>query len=109
MKTLVFYFVPLAVYAAVNNFVEAIAWPHYLVLLFAFLAFQLGRLRYPKDAVPPAAKVTQAVFYALAVAVIFRDKYLDTGLVNLLVILTTVFVLVELFVVKPAKPGNKPS
>ncbi|MBT2582096.1 hypothetical protein J7E21_04690 [Planococcus sp. ISL-109] len=102
MKTLLFYFLPLAIYAAVNNGVsEDLSWPYYLILLLAFLMFQLGRLRYPKNAVPPAAKVTQAVFYVLAVAMIFRDKYLDAGLVNLMIVLATVFVVVELFITKP--------
>lgn len=102
MKTLLFYFLPLAVYAGVNNWVqEELTWPYYLILLFAFLLFQLGRLRYPKNALPKAAKVTQAVFYALAVMMIFRDQFLDAGLVNLMIVLATVFVVVELFVTKP--------
>lgn len=102
VKTLLLYFLPLAVYAAINNMISGnLAWPHYLILLFAFLMFQLGRLRYPKNAVPPAAKVTQAVFYALAVMMIFRDKYLDAGLVNLMIVLSAVFVVVELIIAKP--------
>lgn len=102
VKTLLFYFVPLAVYAAVNNGISnELSWPYYLILLLAFLMFQLGRLRYPKNAIPPAAKVTQAVFYGLAVVMIFRDKYLDASLVNLMVVLATVFVIVELVIAKP--------
>lgn len=107
MKTLLFYFLPLAAYAGVNNWIkEDLTWPYYLILLFAFLLFQLGRLRYPKNDMPKAAKVTQAVFYVLAVMMIFRDQFLDAGLVNLMIVLTTVFVVVELMITKPQPNTN---
>ncbi|MDN5710623.1 MAG: hypothetical protein L0G95_14360 [Planococcus sp. (in: firmicutes)] len=107
MKTLLLYLVPLIVYALMNNLVnDSFTWPQYLILLFAFLAFQLGRLRYPKNEVPPAAKVTQAVFYVLTVAIIFRDKYLDAGLVNLMIALVAVFVIVEWIIAKPQQKAN---
>nr|WP_316046512.1 hypothetical protein [Planococcus glaciei] len=48
MKSVLFYFIPLAMFAAVNNLVDRLYWPYYLVLLLAFLVFQLARVRYPK-------------------------------------------------------------
>lgn len=96
MKSVLFYFIPLGVFAVVNNLVDRLYWPYYLVLLLAFLVFQLARLRYPKDAVPPIAKVTQAIFYILTVAFIFRDQYLNPLLINVLLGITLGIVIVEI-------------
>ncbi|ANU28204.1 hypothetical protein [Planococcus versutus] len=96
MKSLLFYFIPLLVFAVVNNFVSVFSWPHYLVLLIAFLIFQLARTRYPKDAIPFIAKITQAVFYILTVATIFRDQFLTPLLINVLLGVTLGFVIVEI-------------
>jgi len=96
LKSVLFYFIPLGVFAAVNNLVDRLYWPYYLVLLLAFLVFQLARLRYPKDAVPPIAKVTQAIFYILTVSFIFRDQYLNPLLINVLLGITLGIVIVEI-------------
>ncbi|MBZ5202211.1 hypothetical protein HU147_13365 [Planomicrobium chinense] len=96
MKSVLFYFIPLAMFAAVNNLVDRLYWPYYLVLLLAFLVFQLARVRYPKDAVPPIAKVSQAIFYILTVAFIFRDQYLDPWIINVLLGITLGIVIVEI-------------
>ncbi|WP_224076892.1 hypothetical protein [Planococcus chinensis] len=93
---MLFYFIPLAMFAAVNNLVDRLYWPYYLVLLLAFLVFQLARVRYPKDAVPPIAKVSQAIFYILTVAFIFRDQYLDPWIINVLLGITLGIVIVEI-------------
>ena len=96
MKSVLFYFVPLAVFAVVNNLVDRLYWPYFLILLLAFLMFQLARLRYPKDTVPPVAKITQMVFYILTVAFIFRDQYLDPLIINVLLGVTLGIVIVEI-------------
>ncbi|MDN7243994.1 hypothetical protein [Planococcus shenhongbingii] len=96
MKSVLFYFVPLIVYAMINNLVERLYWPYYVALLLAFLGFQLARLRYPKDAVPPIAKITQGIFYILTVAFIFRDQYLNPLMINVLLGITLVIVIVEI-------------
>ncbi|CEG22663.1 hypothetical protein BN1080_01596 [Planococcus massiliensis] len=96
MNSLLFYFIPLIIFGVINNWIEQFSWPYYLVLLLAFLLFQLARLRYPKDAVPGIAKISQGLFYALTVAIILRDKYLDAALVNVLIAFTLVAVLVEI-------------
>lgn len=83
-------------FAAVNNLVDRLYWPYYLVLLLAFLVFQLARVRYPKDAVPPIAKISQAIFYILTVAFIFRDQYLDPWIINVLLGVTLGIVIVEI-------------
>jgi hypothetical protein len=96
LKSVLFYFVPIAVYAVINNTVDRLYWPYFLVLLLAFLMFQLARLRYPKDAVPPAAKITQGAFYIVTVAFIFRDLYLEPLIINVLLGVTLGIVLVEI-------------
>ncbi|SDH13591.1 hypothetical protein SAMN04487975_10347 [Planococcus glaciei] len=105
MKSVLFYFIPLAMFAAVNNLVDRLYWPYYLVLLLAFLVFQLARVRYPKDAVPPIAKISQAVFYILTVAFIFRDQYLDPWIINVLLGVTLGIVIVEIMQYKK-KPSS---
>ncbi|MGO1060042.1 hypothetical protein ACTL32_12985 [Planococcus sp. FY231025] len=104
MKSVLFYLVPLAVFALVNNLVDRLYWPWFVTLLLAFLMFQLARLRYPKDGVPPIAKASQAFFYILTVAFIFRDQYLDPFIINLLLGVTLGIVIVELM-----KHRKKPS
>lgn len=96
MNSLLFYFVPLLVFGVINNFIGQFSWPYYLVLLLAFLMFQLARLRYPKDAVPGIAKISQGLFYLLTVAIIFRDQYLNVTLVNVLIGITLGVVIVEI-------------
>lgn len=96
MKSVLFYFIPLLIFAVVNNTVAVLTWPYYLVLLLAFLVFQLARMRYPKDAIPPIAKITQAAFYILTVATIFRDQFLDALIINLLLGITFGLVIVEI-------------
>lgn len=96
MNSLLFYFVPLIVFGAVNNFVGQFSWPYYVVLLLAFLMFQLARLRYPKDAVPAIAKISQGMFYLLTVAIIFRDHYLNAAIINVLIGITLGVVIVEI-------------
>lgn len=100
MKSLLFYFIPLVVFAISNHFVAVFSWPHYLVLLIAFLMFQLARTRYPKDALPAIAKITQAAFYILTVATIFRDQFLSPAVINVLLGITLGLVLVELYQTK---------
>lgn len=100
VKSVLFYFIPLLVFAVINNVVEVLSWPYYLVLLVAFLVFQLARIRYPKDAIPPIAKITQAAFYILTVATIFRDKYLDPLLINVLLGVALGLVIIELLQTK---------
>lgn len=100
VKSVLFYFIPLLVFAVINNVVEVLSWPYYLVLLVAFLVFQLARIRYPKDAIPPIAKITQAAFYILTVATIFRDQYLDPLLINILLGIALGLVIIELLQTK---------
>ncbi|MBD8014135.1 hypothetical protein H9630_04815 [Planococcus sp. Sa1BUA13] len=100
MKSVLFYFIPLLVFAVINNVVEVLSWPYYLVLLVAFLVFQLARIRYPKDAIPPIAKITQAAFYILTVATIFRDQYLDPLIINILLGIALGLVIIELLQTK---------
>ena len=100
VKSVLFYFIPLLVFAVINNVVEILSWPYYLVLLVAFLVFQLARIRYPKDAIPPIAKITQAAFYILTVATIFRDQYLDPLIINILLGIALGLVIIELLQTK---------
>lgn len=100
MKSLLFYFIPLLVFAIVNNVVTSMAWPHYLALLLAFLVFQMARLRYPKDGVPRIAKITQAAFYILTVATIFRDEFLSPLAINIMIGVTLGIVIVEIIQTK---------
>ncbi|MGH2317696.1 hypothetical protein ACRC6Q_07990 [Planococcus sp. SE5232] len=100
MKSVLFYFIPLLIFAVINNAVAALSWPHYLVLLLAFLVFQLARMRYPKDALPTIAKTTQAAFYILTVATIFRDQFLSPLLINVLLGITLGLVIVEIIQTK---------
>lgn len=100
VKSVLFYFIPLLIFAVINNVVEILSWPYYLVLLVAFLVFQLARIRYPKDAIPPIAKITQAAFYILTVATIFRDQYLDPLLINVLLGVALGLVIIELLQTK---------
>ncbi|WP_223632544.1 hypothetical protein [Planococcus sp. 4-30] len=100
MKSVLFYFIPLLVFAVINNVVSALSWPHYLVLLLAFLVFQLARIRYPKDALPTIAKITQAAFYILTVATIFRDQFLSPLIINVLLGITLGLVIVEIIQTK---------
>lgn len=97
MKSNLFYFLPMLVYVLVNNFITNFSWPYFLILLLGFVVFQLARLRYPKDAIPATAKATQASFYLLTVAIIFRDQFLDPLIVNVLLGLTFGLVLMEIF------------
>lgn len=100
MKSVLFYFIPLLIFAVVNNAVSVLSWPYYLVLLLGFLVFQLARMRYPKDAIPPIAKITQAAFYILTVATIFRDEFLNPLIINVLLGITFGLVLAEIFQTK---------
>lgn len=100
VKSVLFYFIPLLIFAVINNVVEILSWPYYLVLLVAFLVFQLARIRYPKDAIPPIAKITQAAFYILTVATIFRDQYLDPLIINILLGIALGLVIIELLQTK---------
>ena len=100
MKSVLFYFIPLLIFAVINNAVVALSWPHYLVLLLAFLVFQLTRIRYPKDALPTIAKITQAAFYILTVATIFRDQFLSPLIINVLLGITLGLVIVEIIQTK---------
>lgn len=100
MKSFLFYFIPLLIFAVANNLVAELSWPHYLVLLLAFLVFQLARLRYPKDSIPPIAKITQAAFYMLTVATIFRDEFLSPLIINVLIGITCGLVVVEIIQTK---------
>ena len=100
MKSVLFYFIPLLIFAVINNAVASLSWPHYLVLLLAFLVFQLARIRYPKDALPTIAKITQAAFYILTVATIFRDQFLSPLIINVLLGITLGLVIVEIIQTK---------
>ncbi|HSP22450.1 MAG TPA: hypothetical protein VLQ20_08970 [Planococcus sp. (in: firmicutes)] len=105
MHSVLFYIVPILIYLAVNNIVANLYWPHFLVLLLSFLMFQLARVRYPKDGVPLYAKVTQAVFYVLTVAFVFRDQYLNPLIINILLAVTIGFVIAEIMQNRK-KPSN---
>lgn len=96
MNSLLFYFVPLLIFGVINNLIGEFSWPYYLVLLLAFLMFQLAQLRYQKNAVPGIAKISQGLFYVLAVATIFRDQFLNVTLVNVLIAITLAAVIVEI-------------
>ena len=96
LHSVLFYFVPIVIYLVVNNIVDNLYWPHFLVLLLSFLMFQLVRVRYPKDGVPLYAKVTQAAFYVLTVAFIFRDQYLNPQIINILLAVTIGLVIAEI-------------
>lgn len=96
MKSILFFIIPLIVYTVINNAVDDLFWPYFLVLLIAFVIFQLARLRYPKDAVPLPAKITQAAFYVLTVAFIFRDQFLSPLIINVLLGLTIGLVIAEI-------------
>lgn len=96
MKSLLFYIIPLVVYTIVNNTVDNLYWPHFLLLLLSFVVFQLARIRYPKDKVPATAKVAQAAFYVLTVAIIFRDQFLEPLIVNVLLGITIGLVIIEI-------------
>lgn len=96
LQSVLFYIVPIVIYLLVNNLVANLYWPHFLVLLLSFLMFQLARVRYPKDAVPLYAKVTQAAFYVLTVAFVFRDQYLNPLIINILLAVTIGLVLAEI-------------
>ena len=96
VNSVLFYIIPLVVYAIVNNTVDNLYWPHFLVLLLSFVVFQLARLRYPKDKLPTTAKVSQAAFYVLTVAIIFRDHFLEPLIVNVLLGITIGLVIIEI-------------
>lgn len=96
MNSILFYIIPLIVYAIVNNTVDNLYWPHFLVLLLSFIVFQLARLRYPKDKLPSSAKVAQAAFYVLTVAFIFRDQFLDPLIINILLGIAIGLVIMEI-------------
>lgn len=100
MKSLLFYVIPLLIFAVINNTIAVLTWPYYLVLLLAFLVFQLGRTRYPKDALPAIAKTSQVAFYILTVATIFRDQFLSPLLINVLLGVTIGVVIVEIIQTK---------
>lgn len=96
MNSVLFYIIPLIIYAIVNNAVANLYWPHFLLLLFSFVVFQLARIRYPKDNIPAPAKVAQGAFYVLTVAIIFRDQFLDPLIVNVLLGITIGLVIFEI-------------
>ena len=96
MNSVLFYIIPLVVYAIVNNTVDNLYWPHFLLLLLSFVVFQLARMRYPKDKIPAPAKVAQGAFYVLTVAIIFRDQFLEPLIVNVLLGVTIGLVIFEI-------------
>ncbi|MDN3450932.1 hypothetical protein QMA09_12110 [Planococcus sp. APC 3906] len=96
MHSVLFYIIPIVIYLVVNNLVDHLYWPHFLALLLSFLVFQLVRVRYPKDSIPLYAKITQAAFYVLTVAFIFRDQYLNPAMINILLAVTIGLVIAEI-------------
>ena len=96
MNSVLFYIIPLVIYAIVNNSVDNLYWPHFLLLLASFVIFQLARVRYPKDKIPTTAKVTQGAFYILTVAFIFRDQFLEPLLINVFLGITIGLVIIEI-------------
>ena len=96
VNSVLFYVIPLIVYVIVNNTVDNLYWPHFLLLLVSFVVFQLARIRYPKDKIPTTAKVSQGAFYVLTVAIIFRDQFLDPLIVNVLLGITIGAVIFEI-------------
>lgn len=96
MNSILFYIIPLAVYAIVNNTVANLYWPHFLILLLSFVVFQLARMRYPKDKIPATAKTAQTAFYILTVAFIFRDQFLAPLYINVLLGVTIGLVIIEI-------------
>lgn len=96
MNYILFYIIPLVIYAIVNNTVDNLYWPHFLLLLASFVIFQLARMRYPKDKIPATAKVAQAAFYVLTVALIFRDQFLEPLIINVFLGITIGLVIIEI-------------
>lgn len=105
MNSVLFYIVPLIIYAIVNNTVDNLYWPHFLVLLIGFVIFQLARLRYPKDKIPATAKVAQGAFYVLTVAIMFRDHFLEPLIINVFLGVTIGLVIIE--IVQGKKQASK--
>ncbi|WP_033542462.1 hypothetical protein [Planococcus sp. CAU13] len=96
MNSILFYLIPLVVYAIVNNTVDSLYWPHFLMLLLSFIVFQLARLRYPKDRIPSTAKVAQGAFYVLTIAFIFRDQFLNPLFINVFLGIAIGLVIIEI-------------
>lgn len=96
MNSILFYLIPLFVYAVVNNIVDNLYWPHFLVLLLSFIVFQLARLRYQKDRIPSTAKIAQGAFYVLTVAFIFRDQFLEPLFINIFLGITAGLVIMDI-------------
>ncbi len=96
MNSVLFYIIPLIIYAVVNNTVDNLYWPHFLVLLVSFVIFQLARVRYPKDKIPTTAKIAQGAFYILTVAFIFRDQFLEPLIINVFLGITIGLVIIEI-------------
>lgn len=96
MNSVLFYIIPLIIYAVVNNTVDNLYWPHFLVLLVSFVIFQLARVRYPKDKIPTTAKIAQGAFYILTVAFIFRDQFLEPLIINVFIGITIGLVIIEI-------------
>ncbi|AQQ55095.1 hypothetical protein [Planococcus lenghuensis] len=100
MKYSWLYILPLLIYALLNNTVEAFSLVYYLLLVAAFFAFRLAKLRYPRNVYPWTARAAQLSFYATTIALLLRDRFFDALIVNGLLALTLLFVLLDLFLPK---------
>lgn len=96
MKSILFYSIPLFVYLLINNLVTHLSWPYFLILLLSFLLFQFGKLRFPKDALPPITKMTNGVFYVMTVAFAVRDQFLNPLVINILLAITVILAIIDL-------------
>jgi hypothetical protein len=100
MKTILFYSIPLVVYLVINNFIANLTWPYFLILLLSFLLFQLAKLRFPKDAIPTVAKLTNGVFYVTTVAFALRDQFLNPLVINVLLAIAIGLAIIDLLQTK---------
>ncbi|MGI2327004.1 hypothetical protein [Planococcus sp. YIM B11945] len=101
MKFVLFYFIPLVVYIVLNNAIDQMSWPYFILVMASFLLFQMTRLRFPKDApLPFTTKLANWGFYALTVAFVFRDQFLNPLIVNVGIGITVGLVIIDLFQTK---------
>lgn len=94
------YIIPLLIYMILNNAVEEFSLVYYLLMIAAFFAFRLAKLRYPRNVYPWTARAAQFSFYALTITLLLRDRYFDGMIVNGLLVLTLLFVLLDLLLPK---------
>ncbi len=105
MKFSLLYVIPLVIYLLLNVYTETFSLITYIIILSAFFAFRLSRLRYPRNVYPWTARAAHVSFYALTVALMLRDRLFSEALVNGLLAVTLLFVILDLAM--PAKKAQK--